>query len=192
MNDRLRLIQYLYDEDDAAAAPERWRGEDASLSREYEALRETKEALDRRPARSPDPEVIDRVVARAEAAAQSASEPAAPTDRSPAADRPPRAGEARRMRRLRGVSAAIAVLLMAGIGWWAVSGTVGGDGPAPGSVVNATTQPAAEGASGDEQAIPAWDDRDEFVRLHSRIERLQTQSQIETWDGRLQPVQSRP
>ncbi|MFP4228012.1 MAG: hypothetical protein ACLFTE_04195 [Salinivenus sp.] len=192
MDDRLRFIQYLYDEDDAAVAPQRGRGEDASLYREYEALRETKEALDRRPARSPDPKVVDRVVARAAAAAQSTSQQATSANRAPAPNRPPRASEARWTRRLQGISAAIAVVLMAGIGWWAVSGDLDDEGAAPSTVANAPSQPAAEGASGDEQAIPAWDGRDELIRLHSRIERLQSQSQIETWDGGLQPVQSRP
>lgn len=191
MDDRLRLIQLLYDNDDPPADLRRRLADDEALRREYEALRETKEALDRRPSRTPDAEVVDRVVARAEAASENESpEPASPS-RSPAADRSPRRPSAEWTHRLQGVSAAIAVVLMAGIGWWAVGGDLEGQDTASSSVVGATSS-QAETVRSDEQAMPAWDDRDELVRIHRRIERLQSQNQMSGWNGQPQPVQSTP
>lgn len=191
MDDRLRLIQSLYGNDDPPADLRRRLADDEALRREYEALAETKEALDQRPAQTPDAEVVDRVVARAEAAAAHESpEPASPS-RPPAADRSPRRPSAEWTHRLQGVSAAIAVVLMAGIGWWAVGGDLEGDGTASSGGVE-TSSPQTEAVRSDEQAIPAWDDRDELVRLHRRIERLQSQDQMGVWNGQPQPAQSTP
>jgi negative regulator of sigma E activity len=194
MDDRLRLIQSLYDDAEPPADLRRRLADDEALRREYEALQEAKAALDRRPLRSPDAEVVDRVVARAEAAAgQAAPDTRSRPARSRAADRPARGPSPEWTHRLQGVSAAVAVVLLAGIGWWAVSGGLEENGSASTVATESTTQPSqVEAARGNEQAIPAWDDRDELVRIHSRIERLQSQEQMGAWSGQPQPVPSTP
>ncbi|MFB6099061.1 MAG: hypothetical protein ABEK84_08130, partial [Salinibacter sp.] len=76
MDDRLRLIQYLYDDEEVDdPAFTRRLTEDEALYREYERLRTTKEELDDRPARRPDPVVVDQVMDRACTAAQKPSTP---------------------------------------------------------------------------------------------------------------------
>ncbi len=191
MDDRLRLIQSLYDPDGLSPDLRRRLADDETLRSEYEALRDTKDALDQRPSQTPDAEVLDRVVARAKAAADPEPPEPGSSARTPAADRSPRRPSAEWTRRLQGVSAAIAVVLMAGIGWWAVGGDLDGEGAVSNGVSGATTS-QTEAAPDDEQAMPAWDDRDELVRLHRRIEQLQSQDQMAGWEGQSQPVQSTP
>jgi len=113
MDDRLRLIRYLYGEETDESALVRRLSEDEDLYREYEGLRATKHALDDRPARRPDPGVVDQVVNEARAAAQSTPSPAPPAD-----DRPARAPSRTWTRRLQAAGAALALGLLVGIGWW--------------------------------------------------------------------------
>ncbi|WP_240333499.1 hypothetical protein [Salinibacter ruber] len=79
MDDRLRLIRYLYDEEVDESALARRLSDDPDLYREYEELAATKRALDDRPARRPDAAVVDQVVDQARTAAP------------PSEDRPARA-----------------------------------------------------------------------------------------------------
>jgi len=190
MNDTLRLVQYLYDEADAPAVVERRLMDDVDLRREYRELRATKEVLDEQPARSPDAAVVDRVVARAGAAANQAESPASPTEAAP--DRPARTPARDWTRRLQGASAALAMVLLIGLGVWALPGgtaTQPAGAPAD-NVADAAPSADADGpATRSAQALPDWDSRDELVRLNRRIERLRMQEQaIATW----QPAQARP
>ncbi|WP_263785658.1 hypothetical protein [Salinibacter grassmerensis] len=189
MDDRLRLIRYLYDEEvDESALARRLSG-DEDLYREYEELAATKRALDDRPARQPDAAVVDQVVDEARTAAQSA---APPTE-----DRPARAPSHSWTRRLQPASAALALLLVIGLGWWQGGGTSGGpvaDSATPGAPQDEGTPqraPAtAETQTRDADAIPAWDDGEELIRIQRRIDRLQARSAPDRW-GSLQRV-SRP
>jgi hypothetical protein len=67
-----------------------------------------------------------------------------------------------------------------------------GDGVSSGPATSETASqqaPSAATASSPPQAeesLPEWDDRDEVVRLHRRLELLQTQSQSDAWSGDLQ------
>ncbi|WP_263792397.1 hypothetical protein [Salinibacter sp.] len=187
MDDRLRLIRYLYDEEVDASALAQRLSDDPDLYREYEELAATKRALDDRPARQPDAAVVDQVVNEARTAAS----PAAP----PSEDRPARAPSHAWTRRLQPAGAALALLLVIGLGWWQGDGT--SDGPAadaatPG-VIDGTSQQApatAQTRSSDADAIPAWDDGEELIRIQRRIDRLQARSAPDRW-GSLQRV-SRP
>lgn len=187
MDDRLHLIQYLYDEADDDYVVRRL-AEDEVLRREYERLRDAKAALDRLPSRSPDPEVVDRVVASAKEAARDAGRDRQSSTRAPAADRPARSPDADWTHRLQGVTAALAILLLVGIGWWALPG--GTD--APSTMEGEVEASAEEARTGDDdaQAMPEWDNRDELVRIHRRLEQLQAQDQMGAWGERPQPIQS--
>lgn len=178
MDDTLRLIQYLYGEDVGDPSLVRRLSEDEDLRREFERLRATKAELDRRSSKQPDPAVVDRVVDAAGEAAEGA-----PT----AADRPARAPSRSWTRRLRGISAALALLLVVGLGWWQL------DGAAPGDAGSQSAQGVTQAASTEEaDAVPDWDDSDELVRLHHRIERVRARSTSD-WGGGLQTVnRSRP
>jgi len=188
MDDRLRLIRYLYDEEVDESALARRLSDDKALYREYEELAATKRALDDRPARQPDAAVVDQVVDDARTAARS---PAAPTE-----DRPARAPSHAWTRRLQPASAALALLLVIGLGWWQGGGM--SDGPVADSVtpgaIDASAQQApataAETQTRDADAVPAWDDGDELIRIQRRIDRLQARSAPDRW-GSLQRV-SRP
>jgi hypothetical protein len=180
MDDSLRLIQHLYGEDEGDSAFARRLEKDASLRREYEQLSDVKDALDRRPSASPDPEVVDRVVDRAREAAQDPASPEA-SDRSPEA--PPRT----RRRRLQGAGAALMVLLALGLGWWQLAPT-GGPSAQSGTTARSRAAPATGGAVQRTDEMPAWDDQDEVVRLHRRIEMLRSRSRPDDWGSDLQSI----
>ena len=192
MDDRLRLIRYLYGEETDESALARRLSEDDDLYREYERLRATKQALDDRPARQPDPAVVDQVVSDARTAAESTPSPAPSTD-----DRPARAPSRTWTRRLQAASAAVAVALLVGLGWWQVPGA--SDDPTAGPVesraLNESAPQApttAESQAADGERIPAWDEGDDLVRIQRSIERLQAHSTPDRW-GSLQRVsQNRP
>lgn len=184
MDDALRIIQHLYGEEVDDPTFDRRVAEEESLRREYERLRATKDALDRRSPRTPDPDVVDHIVDRAAEAAQ----PDGATE--PAPDRGARAPSRTRTQRLQRVSAALAFALLVGLGWWALPQDAGFLGTA----TSESTDPATESATAspeevqEAQALPEWDDRDEVVRLHRRIEHLQTQSRSDAWSGDPQTV----
>jgi len=183
MDDSLRLIQYLYDEDVDDPDFARRVVEDDELRREGDRLRQAKDALDRRSSPSPDPEVVDRVVEQAAAATpRRTSSPA-----EPAPDRAARTPDRVWSRRLRGASAALAALLIVGVGWWQFRPT---SSPAPGTATSEPAPQQTESVAAGEQTddIPEWDDRDELVRLHRRIEMLRTRSSSDTWGTDLQTV----
>ena len=184
MDDSLRIIQYLYgDEVDDPDFPRRV-AENDELRREFDRLQETKAALDRRSPPSPAPDVVDRVVDRAAEAAR----PPEPTERAP--DRTARVPDRTWTRRLQNAGAAAALLLALGLGWWYAPGDAGpADPAASASAAQQTDAATASSAQAqDDEGLPEWDDSDEVVRLHRRIEALQTQSRSDAWGGTLQPA----
>lgn len=189
MDDPLRLIQYLYGEDEDESTVARRLSEDEALYREYERLRRMKERLDNRPARRPDPAVVDEVVDTARAATQSSSTPRSDEDR-PA--RPPTRSWTRRLQM---VGTALALGLFVGVGWWQLPETAdestavsAPDGPVPTASQSAPAAPEERRSSTD--AVPAWDESDELVRIHRRVEQLQAQSGPNSW-GTIQPIDRR-
>lgn len=190
MDDPLRLIRYLYGEDEDDSTIARRLSEDEALYHEYERLRETKERLDDRPARRPDPAVVDHVVETARSATQHS-----PSTVRPDGDRPARPPTRSWTRRLQMVGTALALGLFVGIGWWQLPGA--SEEPAAGSAADelgATAQQTAPAVAEEQlsstDAVPAWDDSDELIRINRRIERLQTQSGPDAW-GTLQSVDRR-
>ena len=188
MDDPLRIIQYLYDEDVDDATFARRLTEDGALYCEYEQLRQTKEDLDRRPSHRPDPAIVDEVVETARAAAQEPPTPSPSTE-----DRPARSPTRPWTRRLQTAGAAVALLLLIGLGWWQGPG-VSGESAAvsPHEATQRAIPTAAQSRALEAGAVPEWDDRDELERIHRRIERLQARSGSNQW-GALQPAsRSRP
>lgn len=188
MDDRLRILRYLYDEDVDDPTFRHRLTEDGSLYREYEQFRQTKEDLDRRPSRRPDPAVVDDVVETARTAAQESATPSHPTE-----DRPARPPARTWNRRLQMTGAALALVLMVGLGWWqGPGGSENATAVSSPETAQRTAPAAAQSRNLEADAVPDWDDSDELVRIHSRIERLQSQSRPDSW-GTLQTVsQSRP
>jgi negative regulator of sigma E activity len=191
MDDTLRIIQYLYGEDVDDPDFARRVADDEDLRRECERLQETKAALDRRSPPSPDPSVVDDIVARAAAAPSpdesDAADRPAPADR--AADRDARPLSTDWAHRLQGAAAALAIVLAVGLGWWQYNADPAAPASTAASSASAPPQTEATAApepQADADEIPAWDDRDEVVRLHRRIETLRTRS--DAWGGDLQTV----
>lgn len=183
MDDRLRILRYLYDEDVDDLSFRRRLTEDGTLYREYEQLRQTKEDLDRRPSRRPDPAVVDDVVETARVAAQESPAPSHPTE-----DRPARPPARTWNRRLQMTGAALALVLMVGLGWWQGPGASEESAAVSSAETAQRTAPtAAESRILETDAVPEWDDSDELVRIHRRIERLQAHSGPDSW-GTLQTV----
>lgn len=194
MDDTLRIIQHLYDEVEDPSFEQRL-AEDESLRQEYEALAATKEALDERAAPSPDEAVVDQLVATAAEATQDGGNDQ--SDRreavSPAEDREARAPSRGWSRRLQGASAALAVLLVAGIAWLqlgdplSMGTTASPTGSEEGAPATSTNQPAArtagtlDNAASTDTEVPEWDDQEELVQIYRRIERLQSRSTSDAW-----------
>jgi len=207
MDEPLQLIQYLYGEtsDEEAEAVEQRLAEDESLRREYEELRSVKDDLDDRPAQGPDALVVDQIVAAAgEAARIHGDTPEA--DRQPVAresvsrtKRGARAGTRSLTRRLQRASAALAVVLAVGVGWWQWAGPGLPGTETSMEATTASTPPAQEqtlssgaaasrfdGSAADASALPDWDEGDDVVRLHRRIELLQARSTPTQWSSSTQ------
>lgn len=180
MDDSLRLIRYLYGEDVDDSSFEHRLSEEEDLRREYERLQATKEELDARRPQRPDPEVIDVVV-------DAASEAASTSKRT--SDRPARPPRRTWSHRLQGAAAVLALLLVVGLGWWQLGDPAleGADWLAGSEEPSASVEATAES-----DAVPEWDDSDELIRLHQRIEHVRSRSASDGW-GDLQPVdQTRP
>jgi hypothetical protein len=183
MDDRLRLIRYLYGEDANDAAVAHRLSEDGDLYREYERLRETKKRLDDRPSPRPDAAVVDRIVETAQAATRDSSVPSHADD-----DRPPRSPRRTWTHRLQAASAGLALVLLAGLAWWELPGASEESAAVSSTETAQQAAPAnAETRDAGTEAVPAWNEREELVRIHRRIERLQTHSTPDTW-GTLQRV----
>lgn len=210
MDEPLQLLPYLYGElsSEEEKAVEERLARDADLRREYEELRAVKADLDERPASaraSPDAATVDRIVEAAADAAQAGSAADRPADGAetradrPAADRPARPGSHGLPRRLQTVSAALALLLVVGVGWWQWSETASqGSATATSSAATSSSvqvpAPGADGAraggdgSSRTASLPEWDEGDEVIQLHRRIEMIQSRSTPSQWSGSLQPA----
>ena len=183
MDDSLRLIQSLYGEDVDDPDFARRVAEDEELRREREELQQAKDALDRRSPPAPDPAVVDRVVAQAADAAASS----APADAA-APDRPARRPDRAWTQRLQGAAAALLVVLLVGLGWWQLRPS-GPATPGPSAGEPAQSQSvAADGAQASSDDMPEWNDHDDLVRLHRRVETLRSRSRSDAWGTDLQTV----
>ena len=184
MDDSLRLIQYLYGESvDDPEFPQRV-ADDEDLRRELDQLQETKDALDRRSPPTPDPDVVDHIMDTAAEATRS-GHPA-----EPAPGRAARTPERSWARRWQNAGAALALVIAVGVGWWYMPGDTASPGPATSESTSQQAAPAtaASQSAQDDEGLPEWDDSDEVVQLHRRIELLQTQNRSDAWGGTLQPA----
>jgi hypothetical protein len=89
---------------------------------------------------------------------------------------------------LQATNAGLALVLLASLAWWQLPGA--SDDPAAVSSTETAQQAApanAETRDAGTEAVPAWNEREELVRIHRRIKRLQTHSTPDTW-GTLQRV----
>lgn len=186
MDDRLRLIRYLYGEESDESGLERRLLDDDSLRREFEQLRQTKKRLDERPPQRPDADVVDEVVHEARRATESSE-----SGLGWAADRKPHAPSRTWSRRLQAVSAALVLLLVVGLGWWRLPA---GEAPSQSTAVQeaAPADPSISSAQAGDDEVPSWDDSEEVIRIHRNLERVQARSAPDQW-GTLQTVgQTRP
>ncbi len=183
MDDRLRLLRYLYGEDVDEASIAQRLSEDEELFREYQRLREAKAQLDQRPVQQPDAAVVDQVVDTARTAAQESEAPVSE-------DRPPRSPSRTWTDRLQTASATLAVVLLVGLGWWQGRGVPEAAEAPSASALGETAQRAGPAAAQNlgADAVPAWDDSDELVRIHRQLERLRAHSTPDRWGSTLQPV----
>ncbi len=184
MDNELRLIQYLYGDEERPEDVERLLAADEALRAEYRRLHAVKEQLDARAPSRPDAAVVDEVV---NAAAKAALAPSSSqrVDR-PRRDREPAAPQRTPWHRVLRVTAALAVLLVGvGVGVWQWEGGVlAPSAPSdPAASTSATADAQDEAApSSDEASIPDWDEGDDVVRLHRYIETLQARSSPSSWD----------
>lgn len=185
MNDINRLIRYLYGEENDPSLARRV-AEDEALRREYEELSAVKDALDQRPSRSPAAGVVDDIVERAgEAASSSGRSEHDGVERAPS--REPRRPSRTWTRRARSLTATLALVLVMGLAWWGLSETTAlTESGTPESQPTSAAERNPEQARGD--GIPAWDDREDVVRLHRRIEHLQSRSRADAWEADVQSV----
>jgi hypothetical protein len=148
----------------------------------------------------PRPDAVRPDAVRPDAVRPDAVRPNA-TERT-AADRAPRRLERRpaAARVLRWAGSALALLLVAGLGVWQVldpglvgpaaeapgAGVAVADGRAPAAEANAQADgqaaPRAPGATARaDTAVPEWDEGDDLVRLHRRLELIEARSTPDEW-----------
>jgi hypothetical protein len=138
------------------------------------------------PEMRPDAAVVDRLVSVAASRAQSrlAASSDAPADRAP---RRSRRSSRRALwsTRLQQTGATLALAALLAVGWWhspavpdAPSASVS-DAPTKGA--SSLMQRAASSTAPRTAALPAWDDTDDMVRLHRRIELVQARSASSDW-----------
>lgn len=184
MDNELRLIQYLYGEDERPEDLERLLEADESLQAEYRQLHAVKEQLDARPRQRPDTAVVDEIVDAAARASQ--PEPSSRRAERPRKDREPAMLQRMPWQRVLRVAAAFAVLVVGvGIGVWQYGGALG---PSVSGEAATSSSPTADARSSappptaEEASIPEWDEADDVVRLHRHIETLQARSSPTSWD----------
>jgi hypothetical protein len=191
MDETLRIYRHLYGEEPDADDFERRIRETPDLARELDSMREVKAMLDEKPPQRPDASVVDAIVAEA---ARAASDNApSPSTKTASPDRAARDQVSRDhasrdrsasqrsglSRRLQQVGLAAALILFAAIGIWQYQTAPNTESTAPISAdVNQQLPPAA-------RDLPDWDEGDDVVRLHRRLEVVNARSASpSSWSSR--------
>lgn len=209
MDETLRIYRHLYGEEPDADDFDRRIRETPHLARELKSMREVKAMLDEKPPQRPDVSVVDAIVAEAARAASdhapSPSTKTASPDRT-ACDHATRNHATRNhatrdhasrdrsasqrsglSRRLQQVGLAAALILFAAIGIWQYQTAPSTKSTTPISAdVNQQLPPAA-------RDLPDWDEGDDVVRLHRRLEVVNARSaSLSSWSSRpaIIPAQS--
>lgn len=173
MDETLRIVRHLYGEEPDADDFERRIREQPDLARELDSMREVKDLLDAKPPQRPDASVVDAIVAEAARAASDtdSSRSASPdrTDRAPS-DRSAsqRSGLSRRLQQ---AGLAAALILVAALGLWQFQSSSTSDDSATG--ISAEVEQQLPPATRD---LPEWDEGDDVVRLHQRLEVVNARS----------------
>lgn len=183
MDETLRIYRHLYGEEPDADDFERRIREMPDLARELDSMREVKAMLDEKPPQRPDASVVDAIVAEA-ARAASDSRPSRPSrpEASPRSDRSRAERSAAQRsgvsRRLQQVGLAAALVLVAAIGIWQYQTAPNTESTAPISAdIEQQLPPAA-------RDLPDWDEGDDVVRLHRRLEVVNARSaSSSSWSG---------
>lgn len=191
MDETLRIIRQLYDEELDEDDLERRLDRDPALRREREALREVKAHLDRREPERPSPSTIDDIVAHAGEAARrsrastngTADRPAARRDR-----REPASSSRSISRRLQAAVGVLGLVLVTALGWWQIAPNAPEALRSPSAEATAPNSIAPRNADGLPPAVrdlPEWDEGDDVVRLHRRLEVVNARSRPPSaWDDR--------
>lgn len=191
MDDTLRIIRYLYGEDDAPADVERRLAEDDDLRAEYKALHEVKQHLDQRSPHRPDAAVIDQITEKA-AEAASAQRTAAQAERTGSErrhEREPARSEAGQRRRWGVAAAAALALVVVAVGIWQYPVDQDLNAVLESAPLAADRMQTTQRAEAQQGELPAWDEADDVVRLHRHIETLQVRSRPGAWDSGTLPLQ---
>jgi hypothetical protein len=194
MDETLRIIRQLYDEEPDEDDLERRLDRDPALRREREALREVKDHLDCRAPKRPSPSTIDDIVAHAGEAARrshAAANGAADREADRPAARPDReASSSSRSisRRLQAVAGVLGLVLVTALGWWQIAPDAPDTLRSPSAEATAPNSIAPRSVDGLPPAVrdlPEWDEGDDVVRLHRRLEVVNARSRPPSaWDDR--------
>ena len=196
MNETLRIVRHLYGEEPNADDLEQRLREDPGLAQELDEMREVKAMLDKKSSQRPDASVIDAIVAEAARAtsdrtasdasgtdslADRSPEPRTPRDR-PARERPidehsaderPAQRRSKFSRRLQQASLAAALILVAALGVWQFQSQPADDTSAVRAQTDQQLERQLPPAVRD---LPDWDEGDDVVRLHRRLEVVNARS----------------
>lgn len=200
MNETLRIVRHLYGEEPNADDLEQRLREDPGLAQELDEMREVKAMLDKKSSQRPDASVIDAIVAEAARTASDgpasdtrgtgsfssrtgdrSPEPRTPRDR-PARERPidehsaderPAQRRSKFSRRLQQASLAAALILVAALGVWQFQSQPADDTSAVRAQTDQQLERQLPPAVRD---LPDWDEGDDVVRLHRRLEVVNARS----------------
>lgn len=190
MENQLRIIRHLYDEDERPEEVEQVLAEDEALRAEFRSMRAVKQHLDHRAPQHADADVIARITdAAAEAASEAPAGASSASTASPRSDRPPVARTAHRQRRIGVAAAAFVVLLAVGVAFWQLP--LGGESGSANLAQESVSGPSMTASSAQKAAaqdVPAWDEGDDVARLHQYIQSVQARSSTQQWDASQLPL----
>ncbi len=221
MDTRLQIVERLYEEGSENHAPHPAKtegGED--LTREFQAISQAKFWMDHRRRRQPDPATIDRVVEAAAAASRGEIPGVVRPDRSPlrliTSPRFAMAVAATLVVAVAGLGIWRAVLPggefadVAALQEAELEEGLDSDFKARAPAVADAVAPREEGMRADSPddsallanrgpgpararlAATAWDESDDLVRIHQRIDMLRARQSLEGWDKPVVPLERMP
>ena len=190
MENELRIIRHLYDEDERPEEVEALLAEDEALLAEYRSMQAVKQHLDRRKPQHADADVLAQITeAAAEATAEASPEAAAESAETRRSDREPVARQQTRwLPRIGIAGAALVMILAVGVAFWQLPLGSDSESAELAAQESASSPSVTASSAQDASGLPSWDEGDDVARLHQYIQTIQARSSTQQWDSAELPL----